>query len=132
MDLFPKAPHGKIVWVEFALGFDHFLWLQSHGDNLPKGGKTLKDLFLQENVLVNIGGWQKSLTVLTVFTLLINPPSQLSLTRATQSLIVLRLKSQAPVVRKADSVVHWINNYPLDSAIGFPNTYRMDSDLSDG
>ena len=45
--------------------------------------------------------------------------SILSLTRATPSLIILRLKSQAPVVRKADSVVHWINNYPLDSAIGF-------------
>ena len=39
---------------------------------------------------------------------------------------------QAPVVRKAHSAVHWTNNYSLDSAIGFPNTYPMDSDLSDG
>ena len=43
-----------------------------------------------------------------------------------------RLISQAPVVRKAYSAIHWINYYPLDSAIGFPNTYPMDSDLSDG
>ena len=39
---------------------------------------------------------------------------------------------QAPVVQKADSAVHWINNYPLDSSIGFPNNYPMDSALSDG
>ena len=25
-----------------------------------------------------------------------------------------------------------INDYPLDSAIGFPNTYPLDSDLSSG
>ena len=25
---------------------------------------------------------------------------------------------------------NWINLYPLDCAIGFPNTYPMDSDLS--
>ena len=28
--------------------------------------------------------------------------------------------------------MHWINHYPLDSAIGFPNTYPLHSDLSDG
>ena len=28
----------------------------------------------------------------------------------------------APVVQKVDNTVHWINPYPLDSAIGFPNT----------
>ena len=27
-----------------------------------------------------------------------------------------------PVVRKKDSVIHWINLYPVDGAIGFPNT----------
>ena len=25
-----------------------------------------------------------------------------------------------------------INHYPLDSAVGFPNTYRLDSDLTTG
>ena len=55
MNVFPKAPHGKIAWVKLALGFDHFLWLQSHGDNLrKKRGKKLKDLFHQENVVVYI------------------------------------------------------------------------------
>ena len=24
LDLFPKAPLGKIAWLGFALGFDHF------------------------------------------------------------------------------------------------------------
>ena len=28
--------------------------------------------------------------------------------------------------------MHWINHYRLDCAIGFPNTYSIDSDLSDG
>ena len=26
-------------------------------------------------------------------------------------------------------VIHWINLYPMDSAIGFSNTYLLDSDL---
>ena len=29
----------------------------------------------------------------------------------------------------ADNAIHWINLYPLDSAIGFPN-HPLDSDLS--
>jgi len=37
-----------------------------------------------------------------------------------------------PVVQKVASVTHRINPYPVDSAIGFPNTYPLDSDLSDG
>ena len=40
---------------------------------------------------------------------------------------------QASVVRKMDSAIHFINLYPMDSAIiGFPNTYPPDRDLSDG
>ena len=38
--------------------------------------------------------------------------------------------SQASVAQKADNAIHWINLYPLDSAIAFPNTYALDSDLS--
>ena len=30
------------------------------------------------------------------------------------------------------STIHWINRYPVDTAIGFPNTYSLDSDLSHG
>ena len=41
-------------------------------------------------------------------------------------------KQQAPVVRKVNSAVHWINYYPKDSAIGFRKTYPLDSDLSGG
>ena len=28
--------------------------------------------------------------------------------------------------------MHWINLYPLDSAVGFPDTYPLGSDLSGG
>ena len=38
----------------------------------------------------------------------------------------------APVVQKLDSATHRINLYPVDNAIGFPNTYPLDSDLSSG
>ena len=31
---------------------------------------------------------------------------------------------QAPVVQKVDIVIHRINHYPVDSAIGFPNIYQ--------
>ena len=38
---------------------------------------------------------------------------------------------QAPViVQKMNNVIHRINIYPLDSAIGFHNTYLLDSDIS--
>ena len=36
---------------------------------------------------------------------------------------------QALVVQKVDSTIQRINLYPLDSAIGFPKTYPMDSDF---
>ena len=39
---------------------------------------------------------------------------------------------QAPVVQTLDSDIHRINLYPVDSAIGFPRTYPLDSDLSGG
>ena len=41
-----------------------------------------------------------------------------------------RDQHQAPVVQKVDCAIHWINLYSLDSAVGFPNTYPLDSDLS--
>ena len=30
----------------------------------------------------------------------------------------------APVVQKLVNAIQWINIYPVDSAIGFPNTFR--------
>ena len=41
-------------------------------------------------------------------------------------------QNQAPVTQTLDSAIQRINHYPTDSAIGFPNTYPLDSDLSDG
>ena len=46
--------------------------------------------------------------------------------------VVSFLFTQAPVVQKLDSAIHRINLYPVDNAIGFPNTYPLDSDLSGG
>ena len=37
-----------------------------------------------------------------------------------------------PVDQKVDNITHWIDLYPLDNAIVFPNTYPLLSDLSDG
>ena len=37
----------------------------------------------------------------------------------------------APVVQKMDRAILRINLHPLNSAIGFLNTYPLDSDLSD-
>ena len=37
----------------------------------------------------------------------------------------------APVVQKMNRAIHRTNHYPLNSAIGFPNTYPLDIDLSD-
>ena len=39
---------------------------------------------------------------------------------------------QAPVVRRSDNAIHWINLYPVDNAIRFAITYPLDSDLSVG
>ena len=41
----------------------------------------------------------------------------------------LGIQLQAPVVQKVDSAIHRINLYPVDSVIGFPNTYPLDGDL---
>ena len=39
---------------------------------------------------------------------------------------------QGPVVQKVNSAIHRINHYPEDNAIGFPNTYPLNSDLPGG
>ena len=39
-------------------------------------------------------------------------------------------KPPAPVFQRVDNAVHWVNQYPVDSAIVCPNTYILDSDLS--
>ena len=44
----------------------------------------------------------------------------------------LILRDLAPVVRRMDSAIHWINDYPLDNAINFGSTYLLDSNLSSG
>ena len=46
--------------------------------------------------------------------------------------INIQYKRLAPVVQKVDSAIRWINLYSVDNAIGFPNTYPLDRDLSGG
>lgn len=38
----------------------------------------------------------------------------------------------APVVQKVENTIHWLNLCLLDSAIGSPNTYPLEKDLSVG
>ena len=38
----------------------------------------------------------------------------------------------APVVRRVDSAIHWINLFPLNNSIGFASVHALDSDLSGG
>ena len=40
----------------------------------------------------------------------------------TRPLKSISLSDLAPVVQKVDSTIRWINLYPKDSAVGFPNT----------
>ena len=42
------------------------------------------------------------------------------------------VRLQVPVVQTLVSAIHGIKIYPVDRAIGFPNTYPLDSDLSGG
>ena len=44
----------------------------------------------------------------------------------------IKIRHQEPVVQKVDNDIHRRNLYPVDSAIGFPNTYLLESDLSNG
>ena len=48
------------------------------------------------------------------------------------SFLAPRNRHQAPVVRKVDNAIHRINHYPADSVVCFVNTYPLDSDLSGG
>ena len=41
-------------------------------------------------------------------------------------------KVQAPVVQRLDNAIHRINHYPADSVVCFVDTYPLDSDLSGG
>ena len=38
--------------------------------------------------------------------------------------------NQDPAFEKVDSVINWINHYPVDNVIGLCITYPRDSDLS--
>ena len=52
--------------------------------------------------------------------------------RPTKLLVAREKRPLAPVVQTSDSAIHRINLYPVDSAIGFHNTYPQYRDLSGG
>ena len=48
----------------------------------------------------------------------------------TYNLLITRSVStniQAPVVRRGDRAIHWINHYPMDNTIGFASVNPVDS-----
>ena len=45
---------------------------------------------------------------------------------------ILAFLDLAPVVQRLDNAIHRINHYPADSVVCFVNTYPLDSDLSGG
>ena len=55
--------------------------------------------------------------------------SPIKISNKSDLLKVIRL---APVVQKVDSDIYRINYYPVNSTIGFANTYPLDSNLSGG
>ena len=50
----------------------------------------------------------------------------------TATVLVAMAFLLAPVVQKLDSAINRIKIYPSNNAIGFLNTYPLDSDLSGG
>ena len=50
----------------------------------------------------------------------------------TGKFFFVKFGNLAPVDQKVDNAIQWINHYPRDTAIGFPNTYPLDSDLYSG
>ena len=39
----------------------------------------------------------------------------------------------ALIVQKVENAIHWINPYPVDNVMGFPDTYpQLNSNLSGG
>ena len=46
--------------------------------------------------------------------------------------IIFGTVEPAPVVQRLDNAIHWINHYPADSVVCFVNIYPLDSDLSGG
>ena len=42
------------------------------------------------------------------------------------------VEALAPVVAKVDNSIHRTNHYPADSVVCFVNTYPLNSDLSSG
>ena len=60
----------------------------------------------------------------------ISEQNEIYLTQLTW--LFVYITHQAPVVQRLDNAIHRINHYPADSVVCFVNTYPLDSDLSCG
>ena len=49
-----------------------------------------------------------------------------------QFTLTVSLSNHARVVQKLDNTIHRVNHYPADSVVCFVNIYPLDSDLSGG
>ena len=49
-----------------------------------------------------------------------------------KSVFDIKFSHQARVVQRMDNAIHRINHYPADSVVCFVNIYPLDSDLSTG
>ena len=91
--------------------------------------KCQKPSFAQESKTLKDSGGSKmtALYIWPIFSLLVRKLLQ------HKSEIEAKPKlNQAQVIQKVVSVILRINLYFVESAIGFPNTYLLDSDLSGG
>ena len=52
--------------------------------------------------------------------------------KANRSFHSCVLSYLAPVVQRLDNAIHRLNHYPADSMVCFVNTYPLDNDLSGG
>ena len=56
----------------------------------------------------------------------------LSMKQLLSTAVLRKVVLQAPAVQRLDNAIHRINHYQLDSVVCFVNTYPLDSDFSGG
>ena len=105
--------------VKFYWCADH--WSKSLTNAIIYHGKCSVDQYGKNNFLL---GNKCIINLLTYENLVIKEEREFYNLKAQKKFWALNL--QDPVVLKVDNAIHWISIYPVDSAIGFPNTYSLD------
>ena len=68
------------------------------------------------------------MTIITSSSSIIQPPNGIIL--VSECYVTMIDEKQVLVLQRQDSVIQWINIYPVDRAISFLSTYPLYSDLS--